>query len=300
MKHLKNIAFSFLLVSSSCLNKKEIHEPPYQLSNKSDTPVEFLGGKISTTNGISFSKDGTSLYVSKQTERISKNERHFAGIFKYEYKEGSWGDPESIIFPNEIDAYHPVVSPDNNVLFFNSRSHPDTADVFIPHNIWYSEKMSDSWSAPKMVDVINGPHYDSYPSIAKSNNLYFNSDRPGGKGGMDIYLARFKNGKYEEPVNLKILNSLDVENDLVIDPNEEFIIFNRYFNATKELDMFISSKYGNDWSMPQKLDKINARDQWELTPSISPDGEYFFYELNNKIMQIEMEALIGNINVESS
>ena len=106
----------------------------------------------------------------------------------------------------------------------------------IPHNIWFSKKTASGWSLPKMLEGINSVSYDSYPSIAKNNNLYFNSDRMGGMGGMDIYVSYYLNGKYQKPTNIRNINSEHSENDLVVDPEEKFIIFNRYIDSTKAID----------------------------------------------------------------
>lgn len=183
-------------------------------------------------------------------------------------------------------------------MFFNSRSHPDSANKYLPHNIWAIYKTQSGWSIPEMVKGINSLEYDSYPSIARNNNLYFNSDRDGGKGGMDFYVSHFIDGEYQEPVNIERLNSSDAENDLVVDPDERFIIFNRYINSTKEIDLFISFKKANQWTTPRKLDNINSADNWELTPTLSPDGKYFFYELNHNIMQINLGVLIYTDELE--
>ena len=122
--------------------------------------------------------------------------------------------------------------------------------------------------------------------------MYFNSDREGGKGGMDIYVSNYVNGEYQEPINLKTLNSDQTENDLVVDPEEKFIIFNRYIDSIKALDLYISYREGEDWGKPRALDKINSPKKWELTPSLSPEGKYFFYELDGKIMQIDLAELV--------
>jgi len=126
-----------------------------------------------------------------------------------------------------------------------------------------------------MAQGINSSIYDSYPTLARNNNIYFNSDRVGGKGGMDIYVSYYVDGKYQNPINLKTINSPDVENDLVVDPDERFIISNKYIAADKSIDLYISHKRDGVWSKPQKLPKVNTSDKWKLTPTLSPDGEYF-------------------------
>ena len=297
MKHFRKYLFLFFLLHMiSCTSEEKQVPLSYQLPDEISTPVLFADGKITTSNGINFSNDGNQLYISKPIDKTFENGRSFAGIFHYKYQNDTWEALGLIDFENRIDAYHPVLSPDNKTLFFNSRSHPDSIYVSIPHNIWYSKKLEKGWSNPEIVEVIHSPFYDSYPTIAKNNNIYINSDRPGGKGGMDIYMSKYLNGKYQKPLNVKNLNSSDAENDLVVDPNEQFIIFNRYVNATKELDLYISFKEGNDWGIPKPLSKINDKSEWELTPTLSPNGKYFFYELNGNIMQISMKELIEGLN----
>lgn len=287
-------AIFLVMFTNSCRQStpQEITNFSYSFSGELKEPIIFGQGEITTRNGISFSSKGDTLYTSGQLEKKFDNGRFYAGIFKSRYEDGKWTNPEQVQFGLEIDAYHPVLSNDNKALFFNSRSSPDSANLSIPHNIWAARRTPSGWGRPEMVEGVNSLAYDSYPSVAKNNNLYFNSDRAGGKGGMDFYVSYYIEGKYQEPINIEKLNSSDTENDLVIDPNERFIIFNRYIDSTKELDLYISFRKDLEWSFPRKLDNINSTDTWELTPTISPDGKYFFYELNNNIMQIDLATLI--------
>ena len=284
-----------LMFSVACCqdqNKKKDVVYPYTISEKISKPVVFFDGIITTRNGISFSPDGKTLYTCNTLEKIFENGRTYAGVFQSRYEAGKWSTPHIMDFHKDMDAYHPVVSMDGKTLSFNSRSHPDSGNKSIPHNIWFSKKIPSGWSPPVMVEGVNSPFYDSSPSVSKNGNLYFNSDRPGGLGGMDIYQSRFVGSHYQPPINLTKLNSAEVENDLVIDQEERFIIFNRYINSSKEIDLYISFMDNDEWTAPRKLDEINLPDAWELTPTLSPDGKYFFYELANKIMQVELTSLL--------
>ncbi len=287
MKGLARILL--ILLSAGCGSKEQL--PPYAQEQEIKKPTP-LTEAILTRNGIAFSKDGSTLLTSNQIDKTFDNDRHYASIFKSEYKNGAWSEPQELAFELNIDAYHPVLSTDNRFLLFNSRSHLDSGNASIKHNIWIAERKGSEWSTPAMVEGVNSDAYDSYPTIAKNNNLYFNSDRAGGLGGMDIYLSKYQDGKYQEPENIRILNSSDEENDLVVDGEERFLIFNRYFHSTQGLDLFISFKRNNGWTTPRLLDNINTSDGWELTPTLSPDGKYFFYELNGIIMQIDLAYLI--------
>lgn len=279
-----------VLIFLGCSSKSN-QEFPYSQPDEIVVPIPF-NEELVTTNGIAFSKDGRTLYTSIQRKDTFTNGRLLAAIRFSTFNSGSWSQPVNIQPEWSMDAYHPILSEDNNTLFFNSRSHPDSTRLAIPHNIWKAQKTKSDWSAPSLVEGVNSTSYDSYPSLTSDNHLYFNSDRDGGKGGMDIYVSRFKDGSYQEPVNIEEINSADVENDLVVDPEERFIIFNRYVHATQSIDLFISFNAGSKWTTPRELDNINHPEKWELTPSLSPDGEYFFFELDNKIMQVSLSALI--------
>jgi hypothetical protein len=52
----------------------------------------------------------------------------------------------------------------------------------------------------RKVEELSSPSDDKCPYF-QDNMMVFVSDRPGGKGGQDIYYARFENGKWSAPVN---------------------------------------------------------------------------------------------------
>ena len=52
----------------------------------------------------------------------------------------------------------------------------------------------------KKVEELSSPYDDKCPYF-QDDMMVFVSDRPGGKGGQDIYYARFENGKWSAPVN---------------------------------------------------------------------------------------------------
>ena len=76
--------------------------------------------------------------------------------------------------------------------------------------LYYSDKKGNEWQeAIKMNDMINMPGYTTtQPSIGRESKknheiLYFVSDRPKGKGGLDIWYTEFnrKKKKYSSPKN---------------------------------------------------------------------------------------------------
>lgn len=69
----------------------------------------------------------------------------------------------------------------------------------------YMAYTADSvWSVPQSFGAtINTPAYEGMPCLSADNReLYFVSDRPGGYGGMDIWVSQFDNGLWQQPHNM--------------------------------------------------------------------------------------------------
>jgi outer membrane protein OmpA-like peptidoglycan-associated protein len=60
------------------------------------------------------------------------------------------------------------------------------------------------WSTPENFGAtINTPAFEGMPALSPDNReLYFVSDRPGGFGGLDIWVSKFDNGLWQAPRNL--------------------------------------------------------------------------------------------------
>jgi hypothetical protein len=52
----------------------------------------------------------------------------------------------------------------------------------------------------RKMEEFSGPHNDKTPYF-QDNTMVFVSDRPGGKGGFDIYYSKLENGKWSPPIN---------------------------------------------------------------------------------------------------
>ncbi|MEQ8927185.1 MAG: hypothetical protein RLO81_15295, partial [Fulvivirga sp.] len=190
--------------------------------------------------------------------------------------------------------YHPEIVGDSLLIFISRRPEPGTQTQVTYGNLWMAKKSDGSWGEPIFLSELNHKGHDTYPTFAKSGRLYFNSDRPGGKGSMDIYMSEYTNGKFSKPTLVEALNTSDSENDLVIDPDEKFMIFNRYSFETGELDLFISFNEEGKWSDAKPLTQINEKGVFELTPTLSMDKKYFYYELNGRVKCINLSELLND------
>jgi len=135
------------------------------------------------------------------------------------------------------------------------------------YDIYKVTKTKNGWSEPKNVGKnINSDYWDSAPSIAPDNQaLYFCSNRPGGYGGIDIYVA-YKNekGYWEEAVNMgpTINTAGDEQAPFIHADNKTLYFSSNGWPGFGGADLFLSrKKIDGTWSSPINLGyPINSYD----------------------------------------
>ena len=155
-------------------------------------------------------------------------------------------------------------------------------------DIYVSDFSSDYWGdIRKLSTQVNDPKYwDSQPSIAADGNtLYFASDRPGGYGGIDIYVTIRdpKTGLWSAPKNLgPTINTRGDEKTPFIHSDSETL----YFSSTGhfgfgEYDIFLTRKNEKgEWSEPENIGSpINGGtdDTGFFVSSDAKTGYFFSY-----------------------
>jgi hypothetical protein len=69
--------------------------------------------------------------------------------------------------------------------------------------IYAANRLGDVWTLPVVLDLADQTANDVHPALSPDGmKLFFSSDRPGGYGGMDLYVASFRGGRWGHPVNL--------------------------------------------------------------------------------------------------
>ena len=69
--------------------------------------------------------------------------------------------------------------------------------------LYYAKKTASVWGEPVALPFNNGEYDDCHPAISiDGDKLYFASNRPGGMGGMDLYVSYRVGSSWSEPVNL--------------------------------------------------------------------------------------------------
>jgi hypothetical protein len=108
--------------------------------------------------------------------------------------DGAWSRPQPAPFaaPEPMNDADPFVTPDGKrVYFISERAHPDRAKGRDDFDIWSADRKPDgSWLEPqRLPDPVNSSEAELLPRMSADGKLYFGSDRAGGLGKMDIYVA---------------------------------------------------------------------------------------------------------------
>ena len=149
-----------------------------------------LGQPVNTStweSQPSFSSDGRTLYfIRKVTNKEGKSNRD---IFVTHIDDNShWSVPvplsDTINTPGDEQSV--FIHPDDQTLYFSSDGHPGMGGL----DIFMSKRLANgSWGEPVNLGYpINTSNDENSLLVGPSGDVaYFASDRPGGKGGLDLY-----------------------------------------------------------------------------------------------------------------
>ena len=240
-------------------------------------PVPFnpenLGGNINTPQPEylpTITADGNTLIFTKRVG----NQEDFYTSFK---ENGEWQPAEDLGAPintHENEGAE-AISADGRLLVYTVCNRPRD---YGSCDLYYSEFKKGNWTTPKnMGKPINSAAWESQPSLsADGKTLYFTSGRSKNK---DIYTSeRQSNGKWSEPVALKI-NTEGSDEGPFIHPDGETLYFtSNGFAGMGKIDLYFSRKQPDgSWGTPQNLGyPINSKaNEGPLVVSLDGKTAYF-------------------------
>ena len=192
---------------------------------------------------------------------VSNYKQNVRGLFSLSKKNGFWEDKKLLPFCGIYQDIEPFITPDGQKLFFASNRPLDSTTSRKDYNIWVSPKSNVGWGNPHPLNGrINLPGDEFYPSVSQNGNLYFTATRKDGMGKEDIFISRYEDGNYTDPIPLGSgVNSQVYEFNAYISPNESLLIFSSY-GRSEELgggDLYFSRK--------------NTEGQWTKAQNLGPD-----------------------------
>jgi outer membrane protein OmpA-like peptidoglycan-associated protein len=148
-------------------------------------------------------------------------------------------------------------------------------------DLFESRKTGNVWAVPKSLGpAINTSSWDAQPSLsADGHELYFVSDRPGGRGGYDIWYSQWLNNGWTKAVNLgsSINTPFDEISPYIHVNNKTLYLVSNGYPGFGGYDIYMSEKKENAWAAPVNLGKPLNDHQDQYSFIVTNDGSVAYY-----------------------
>lgn len=208
-------------------------------------------------------------------------------IMRSAFRDREWRAPELAPFSDVGFNLEPAFSPDGNTLFFVSTRPPSRAS-----DIWMMRRTSQGWSVPTLLsDSVNSDGFEFHPSAARNGDLYFAvNGKSGGQGQADLYLSRWREGRYLPAENLgAAVNSPYNDWDPYVSPRGDYLLFhsNRP-GGYGAVDVYVSRREHGGWTAPVNLGpRVNTKD-YDASPYVTPDGRYLVFTRTDQATYMDL------------
>lgn len=267
------VAGAFLL---GCVDKRSA--PP-----AADEPELFGAGLFSTSAWdffLAFSADQNRVLFCRANDDFSAYDIHETR----QDPAGRWSTPTKPQFATTGSNADPHLTPDGGTVFFiSNRPGPGEVGPQATYDIWYATREPDGeWGeGRRLPSSISVPGVDEWsPSAAANGNLYFGTERPGGHGGLDLWIARRVDGVYQAPENLgDSINTAGNEVEPWIAPDESYLIFSARSRADSVggFDLYGSRRVRGVWEQAHLLAHRVSSPWLDFNQSVSPDGRWLYF-----------------------
>ncbi|MFH0866372.1 MAG: OmpA family protein [Bacteroidota bacterium] len=155
-------------------------------------------------------------------------------------------------------------------------------DVYGNGDIWESALHGKIWSVPvKLPEPVNSSNHESSASFSPDGKtIYFVSDRPGGRGGLDIWMCtQDEESNWGEEKNLgAIINTYSDEEGVFIHPDGKTLYFSSKGNkSTGGYDIYKSVYENEKWSKPVNLGSFINTEKDDVYFVLTADGTTGYY-----------------------
>jgi enamine deaminase RidA (YjgF/YER057c/UK114 family)/predicted RNA-binding Zn ribbon-like protein len=219
-----------------------------------------------------FTPDGRELYFMRANRAFSEYT-----LLRSRCAAAGWGAPQPVPFglPAPVSEGDPFVTRDGRKLYFIS-TRPAPGKRGNDLDIWVVERNDrGDWGNPaRLPEPVNSPHAELMPRVTQEGRIYFGSDRPGGMGGNDVYLASPLAGGGWQVSNLGAdVNSPsnDYEAEVSVDEKQLVLVSDREVRS----HLYRFERTDGRW---HAKDRIPAKSEvFQVGPLLSPRGDRLLF-----------------------
>lgn len=204
-------------------------------------------------------------------------------IFVARKTNGQWQKPEGIAELNTIENNAAIaLSPDGQKLFV-FKVEGENGDIYL------SRLENGKYTKPeKLTGDVNSSGWEGSLSLSiDQKKLFFSSDRPGGSGGKDLYVAHLMpDGSWGKVKNLgdKVNTKFDEDAPYIHPDGRSLVFSSEGHNSIGDFDIFVSdlNEIDSSWQSPRNLGyPINTTDD-DLFYVLSADGKRGYFSSARK------------------
>jgi hypothetical protein len=220
--------------------------PPQLAVGGYEAPVP-IPGQVNTAGAEDspfITPDGNTLYFFFTPDVTVPVEKQLldgvTGIYVSHKVDGQWGRPERVVLqdPGKL-ALDGCEFIQGQVMWFC------TAREGLTGLHWFTAAYRDGkWQDWKIADFDPSYQVGELHFTPDGSQVYFHSDRPGGEGGLDIWVSQNVDGAWQEPVNLAAVNTPDSEGWPALSPDGTELWLTRNYGLWR------STNEGGQWLKP--------------------------------------------------
>lgn len=205
----------------------------------------------------------TLVFTSNRVTADAKNIDQWTGstfsdLYTSTFTGKGWNEPSLIenagLLNSDIHEGTPSLNGDFSVLYYTRCGKVAETKAFC--EIWKTSKSGGKWGKPELV-LFDSTANVGHPSISKDElTLLFSSNKDGGAGGKDIWMARraSKEDAFSTPVPLgNMINTAGDELFPYLYNDTTLLFASDGLEGYGGLDIYISHYRKNNWTKPQNL-----------------------------------------------
>lgn len=187
------------------------------------------------------------------------------GLYVSHRSSGEWQEPQRIwlCYPGELALDGAPFVPDDTMWFASARTGYSGMHWFT------ASLMNGEWTDWKEAGFNPDYQVGELHISADGQELYFHSNRPGGRGEYDIWLSRKDNGEWLPPENIDAVSTTENEGWPFLTQDGNELWFTRTYLGSPAI--FRSRRVGGEWQEPELIIS-----QFAAEPSLDSEGNIYF------------------------
>ena len=246
--------------------------PPQIHSDEYSEPVP-LGGSINTAGAEDSpfipccEEDTLYFFFTPDTDVPAEKQLldGVTGIYVSKKVDGNWSSVKRVVLQDPLKlALDGCSFVENDRMWFCS-----ARQGYSGIHWFTAEYVEGKWGNWENADFDPAYEVGELHFTGNFTELYYHSSRAGGHGGNDLWYSQYRNGSWQDPVNIEAVNSMENEGYPYVTSHGSELWFTRSYLGTPGI--FRSMKVNGTWQEPELI-----LSQFAGEPTLDSEGDIYF------------------------